>query len=510
MSDLIHQMKVELAAVDDIMVYTKEILGIDWLFPRQESLLIDFFEMVDTGKPKYKDAVICWGMRSGKTTWASIGATFIGYKLIQMGNPCAFYGLPPGTEIFIINVAASDRQAKDTVFAHIKARFDNSEWWKAQKKIPRHNEIVYPVGDGRVIFRSEHSNSASLAGKNVICSVFDEMARLKQTGGAASAEMVYDTLSRGAKTFGKDGKRIAISSPILVDDFFYGELYMKSKNIPEVLVDHGATWEINPTITMEDLEDEFRRNPETAMRDYGAVPNHAIETYFREFSHVERCMRGTSNPIVTFSEVKTEDGDVKVVCDIKNDDGSDWLGQASMIYHAAGDPAVKNDLFGFALGHISPTGMNMCDMIFTFGQDDMGEDSKGNVIREVDARKVKALVLEIRKRCLLACFVTDIWNFPETLQEIRRQGIEVRQNTVGKREYDYFKEKAYMGEVDLPVNERVLHEMEHLEVINQTKVEHQRNSSKDTADAVVNMFYSFQERSTAIAEEPVTVSVVVM
>jgi len=509
--NLIGQLRNELEAMEDVVVYTRQILGIDWLFERQWKVLKEFYnKSPDTGRMIFKDMVLCWGMRSGKTTEASIIATYEGFKLIQMGTPCAHYGLPAGTEIFIINVATSDRQAKDTVFAHIKARFEYSRWWKNQKKIERHNEIVFPVQDGKIIFRSEHSNSASLAGKNVICSVFDEMARFKQTGGVASAEMVYDTLSRGAKTFKKDGKRIAISSPVLVDDFFYGELYMKGKNEPQVYVDHGATWEVNDTIGMEDLEDEFRRNPETAMRDYGAIPSHAIERYFREFNRIELLERGTPNPRVTFAEHKLEDNSIEMLCDIKNVDGTDWKGQQGIIYHSAGDPAVKNDVFGFALGHKSPTGMLMCDLIFTFGHDDMGKDNDGKQIKEVDARKVKALVLELRKRCLLACFVTDIWNFPETLQEIRRNGIEVRQNTVGKREYDHFKEKGYLGEVDLPTNALVLHEFENLEVINQTKVEHPRTGSKDTSDAVVNMFYSFQEKSKAIREEPVAVSVVVV
>jgi len=319
--------------------------------------------------------------------------------------------------------------------------------------------------------------------------------------------MVYDTLSRGAKTFGQSGKRIVISSPILVDDFFYGELYMKQHNVPGVMVNHGATWEINQNITYHDLEDEFRRNPETAMRDYGAVPSFAIERYFREFEKVEGAMGERPNPYVQFNEIKTKDGP-EMTCTIKNPDGSNWVGEAGVIYHAAGDPAVKNDKFGFALGHKSPTGVLMSDLIYTFGQDDMGKTTDNKKIMEVDARKVKALILELRRRCLLGVFVTDIWNFPETLQEIRRNGIEVRQNTVGKREYDNFKEKAYLGEVDICDYPYVLSELQNLEVIRQSKIDHPKHSSKDTADALVNMFWSFQEKSKSISEAPAIVSVV--
>lgn len=507
--NLIQQMGVELAAVDDVMIYTEKILGIDWLFPRQKKTLIEYYEKNEDGSVKYKDMVLCWGMRSGKTTEASIPGTYEAYKLIQMGTPCEHYGLPKGTELFIINVATSSTQSKDTVFAHIKARIEYSWWWKRQKCIQRHNELVFPVKDGKVIIRSEHSNSASLAGKNVYLCIFDEMARFKQTKGVNSADMVYDTLSRGTKTFGQDGKRIVISSPILTDDFFY-ELYMNGKNEPQVLVDHGATWEINDNISFHDLEDEFRRNPETAMRDYGAVPSAAIETYFREFEKVEECMRERPNLKVTFSEVKLEGGGIDMVCDIRTVTGEDWVGEQGIIYHSAGDPAVKNDRFGFALGHKMPTGQSICDMMYCFGQEEMGIDADSSKIREIDARKVKALILEIRKRCMLAVFVTDTWQFPETLQEIRRNGIEVRQNVVGKREYDYFKEKAYLGEVDLPEFPLVLHEMSQLEVIRQTKIDHPKRGSKDSADALVNMFYSFQEKGTMITEEPIMIAVSVV
>ena len=134
---LASQMKSEMQAQDNVMSYVKDILEIDWLYPKQEEVLVEFY---DSGKP-YTECVLVIGMRSGKTLLSSVMATYEAFQLINLGKPCAYYGLPKGSEIFIFNVAVSEQQAKDTVFAHIKARIDSSEWWQNQD-VTEHLEMV--------------------------------------------------------------------------------------------------------------------------------------------------------------------------------------------------------------------------------------------------------------------------------------------------------------------------------------------------------------------------------
>jgi len=468
---LFGQLAMEMRATIDIQYFIEHILGINWLWPKQKEVLFEFYNP----ERSYQDLVLVAGMRSGKTTVASIIACYEAFKLISCGAPCKKYGLPKGTEIFIVNVSTSERQARDTVFAHIKARIDYSPWFKQQRYTEHFNEFVFHVQDGKVIIRSEHSNSASLAGKSIITVIFDELARFKDTGGNSSGEMVWDTLSRSVKTFGKDGKRISISSPIYVDDYQM-QLFRWGQQTETVYARRLATWEMNPTITFESLASEFEKNPETAWRDYGAIPNAAIETYFKEPEKIDAV-------VDTGRSVVVENGLPQISID------------NSHVFTLAGDPALKNDAFGFALVHREGEKM-FVDLAYRF--------SPSTERREVDAQQIKRFVVSIAQQCRLNLFVTDTWQFPETIQAIEDQGVRVVQNHVGKQEYDYLKELIYGGpdKISLPNYPVLIQELKSLEITKGKKINHPRGGSKDVADAVANACW-LEKQEAGSFEEPV-------
>jgi len=477
----------DLRAYDDVMYFVKKHLGIGWLYPKQIEILTDFY------KPGNQNMVLICGMRSGKTTIASIVMCYEAFKMISRGTPNKFYGLPAGTEIFLINVATSDRQAKDTVFASVKARIANSPWFQNQPVVEHYNEFIFPTRDGRVIIRSEHSNSASLAGKTILAVGFDELSRFKDTGGNSSASMVYDTLSRSVKTFRKDGRKVIITSPMYVHDYAM-ELYNQMKGQPGWYCRKLPTWEMNPTISFESLEEEFIRNPETAWRDWGAVPSAAIEAFFKEPYRLDNCIS---------SRLKNQLGEDENTGRVKVN--PEWRGIPGMTYMMAGDPAVKNDSFGMALGHLDQErDIPIIDMIHEF------QPVRKNVeeIKEVDAGEIKAFILDIMTRCELTTFITDIWNFPETLQDIRERGVEVIQNHVGIEHYTSFKESAYSGKVEYVRNEKFLEEMKSVELIRGMKIDHPKSGSKDVADAVVNLCWHLKPENAldGVREAPVYVT----
>lgn len=474
----------DMKAFTDPLFFAKNQLGIDWLWPKQIQILKEFYDPMRN----LQNMVLICGMRSGKTTDASIITCYEAFKLIARGTPNKHYNLPKGTEIFIINVATSDRQAKDTVFAHVKARIQNSPWFQKQQYVEHHNEFIFPTRDGKVIIRSEHSNSASLAGKTILMAVFDELSRFKETGGNSSAEMVYDTLSRSVKTFGKDGKKVVITSPMYVKDYAM-QLYGMFKGKEHWYCKRWPTWEMNPTITFEDLEDEFEKDPETAWRDWGAVPSASVEVYFKETEKIDNCvMAGVDNPIYE---------DEYGVWHLKKD----WKPKPGVGYILAGDPAFKNDSFGMALGHNDfDFGFPVCDMIHRF-EPHLDEEMK---VKEIDANDVKTFVLEVAERCDLELFVTDIWNYPETIQAIRKTGVDVEQNHVGKKEYDNLKESMYTGRFGMVYHEMFLEEIKAVELKRGQKIDHPLRGSKDVADAVVNMvWYLRDENYAGTKEEPV-------
>lgn len=448
----------EMLAFNDVEVYIREILEIDWLWPEQMKIIKDFYD----SERNYEEMIIVAGMRGGKTTVASIMATYEAFKLIMLRRPNKHYGLPRGNKIFILNVATSEQQAKDTVFAAIEARLENSSWWKDQDCVRHHNERIFAVDDGEVILRSEHSNSASLAGKTCICVIFDELARFKERGtGKSTAEMVYATLSRSVKTFGRRGKKISISSPIHKEDYIM-YLYRSTKKNPRVYRRHLSTWEMNPTITREDLDDEFERDPETAWRDYGAIPSAAIETYFKEPERLKQCF------VESHLNLIDEEGNLR---DIEH--------RPETWYFLAGDPAFTNDSFGLAMVHRENESI-IADLLHRFKP----EARVGR--REIDAKQVKNLIISLSERFDLYGVRFDTWQFPETVQAIEEQGIKVENHIVKKEDYDYLKELIYTGRIKGPIHEVFIEEVVSLELIRGTKIDHPRGGSKDVSDALAS------------------------
>jgi len=56
-------------------------------------------------------------------------------------------------------------------------------------------------------------------------------------------------------------------------------MYKQSKTSTSLYGFHYSTWEINPTITKEDLRDKFREDPVKTERDFGANPPYSLSPY---------------------------------------------------------------------------------------------------------------------------------------------------------------------------------------------------------------------------------------
>ena len=103
------------------------------------------------------------------------------------------------------------------------------------------------------------------------CIIYDEMAHFVDTGGKASGEETYTALKYSVLTFQQkgDGRNITISSPDAASGFFFHH-YESRKHANSALVFQIPTWNANPTITRESLNDAFEQNPDRASAELGA------------------------------------------------------------------------------------------------------------------------------------------------------------------------------------------------------------------------------------------------
>jgi len=123
---------------EDPVWFAENVLGVK-LFSAQRDILKMFYE------GGYKRLILVAGMRSGKSTLASIMGVYEFFKLITLRKPAEHYGLMPEQPLFITVVAVSEEQAQDTVFANMKALVSGSEWLAENFDIKiKENKIICP------------------------------------------------------------------------------------------------------------------------------------------------------------------------------------------------------------------------------------------------------------------------------------------------------------------------------------------------------------------------------
>jgi len=442
-------------------------------------------EMVAAGKStwkkgqKYRELVIVAGMKGGKTTLVSVIACYVAYLLLclmDQENPWEKWGFPPGTEVYIINVATSAEQAEDTIYAQTLARIKNS---------PFFNKIGYKdvnktisFGETGIKIRCGHSNSASIVGKLCALVELDEASRMRDKGGKSSGEEVYRGLGRSIEPFGQDGRIVSISSPMWEGDIIM-RLYRHSAEIPNMLGFKLATWEMNPRISQESLKWEFKKDPDGVQRDFGADPSKPKEGYYRMPSKIEE----------VFERAKTDgiepaiNSEGELRADFKPDPDGD--------YYLHGDPAARNDAFGLALGHRPGKDKVVLDLVYAF------EAGEG----EIDVEEVKNVILELVRRGFRIKKATfDTWGAVVVWQALKAKSITVENLWVLKEQHDALKQVIYQGNLEGQFPAKLRDELRQLVLEKGSKVDHPSGGSKDMADAVAAVtFHCMQEEPVEVA-----------
>ena len=417
------------------------------------------------GQKRYRELVVNAGMKGGKTPLAGFINCWEEYELYKIGDPAKHYGFLPGKEIYILNVAVNAEQAQMTVFAEIKARIQNSFYYKLHRPVDS-TESQFRFSNG-VIIRSGHSNSSSLVGKIAKVVDFDELARFIDQGGKYSADRVYSSLTRSVEPFKEDGKLVDISSPLFQEDMIC-RLYKSSEEIGNMLGFWLPTWEMNPNLPFnsELLQAELKKNPEAFWRDFGAQPSAGSEAYYLAVDGINECILGShkESPIDANGRLK------------------DWFqGKPGIKYSMHADPSVRNDAYGLAMGH-KENGKTVIDLVTRFVPPERGE---------IDLEEVKAFIIDILNRGFrVKYFSYDTWQAAYISQELAKRGVTIKNLVIQKTQHDYLKELIHTGQIIIPKNEVLARELKQLELLHGSKVDHPTGGSRDLADSVAGVAYT--------------------
>lgn len=418
------------------------------LYPKQAEILRQFYS------GNYTDLILVAGMRSGKTFLGSVIAAYEAFQILSMDNPQAYWGLADTSPIFILNVARSEQQAKDTVFAQIEPKIRGSPFFLRFKPRFRTSSIYFPTHYLTIL--SGTSSAASMVGRTAKAVIFDELARFEETE-KRGARMVWSSLSHSTLTFKQDGHRIVISSPVHPGDIVM-ELYRMAQTHPNMLGLKIPTWEMNPNISFEDLRPELEKDPASFWRDYGCEPSKSTSTFFRDPARIRRVMTGPN------------------LLELLDSPQLPALVTAKE-YILAIDPALRNDAFGIAIGHLDPSGIIIIDGAYRFVPE----------AGEISPFEVKAYIRKVASLFPVSTILFDLWHFPELLEELRILGVHLEFHRVSAEDYFILREKIYRGEIQLPKYEVLYDELSRLVQKSATKVDHPSSGSKDVADCVANI-----------------------
>lgn len=278
-------------------------------------------ERMDGSLGAFREVVLVIGRRGSKTFLSAIIAAYTAYKLILMGNPQEHYGIEEGKEIFIYCIARSGSQTKRTIYADVYSTivgckfFEKwiypseglssteiklqTQWDKEKEEDMRRKGIrtSKPMASIRIL--SLNSNSASLRGPAVICTILTEIAHFIDTEGRLSGGAVYDAVDPAIKQFGDDGMMILESTPWSQTGKFYEQFMLANGVTPEgdelevsfykhLVSFQISSWEMyrfapragmRPIIQWEDIMHLQATHPDSFWIEYGAIFATTMDAY---------------------------------------------------------------------------------------------------------------------------------------------------------------------------------------------------------------------------------------
>ena len=413
----------------DPVAFTRDALGVK-LFPVQALIMKRFYA------EDKQELVLVAGRRSGKSFLLTCFALYETFRFLESDLRYK-YGLARGSPVFGLLAAAKEEQAMDVLFTPLVEMLNASPYFRQHDYKVRKGMVHFK--DAGFVVRAVSSSARTEVGRTALFVGIDEVASLEHLTSQRAGWQFIHALCRSTATFGHDGHRFLVGSPYKPDDILM-QLYNSGRSQPHVLACKYATWEMNPHITFESLRPELERDPLTFWRDFGAQPTASVELYFRDSSLLDNCPRCTNVLELIYDNLRVE--------------------PRSTYYVLAGDPAIRHDAFGLAIGHKE------------------GDEFIIDV----------ASVLPVR----LAVF--DTWHFALTQDMLRHKGIRVVNHVVKRQDYDALKELLHLGKITLPDYPQLFQELSQLMVLPSGKISEPRGGHKDVADAVCNVIWGLKQR----------------
>jgi hypothetical protein len=240
-----------------------------------------------------------------------------------------------------------------------------------------------------------------------------------------------------------------------------------------------------------EYEDEFRQNPERAMRDYGAQPSMAIQGFFNDPDVIKQAANyNRKHPI-----------------DLKTGDFAEWFYNLKSSATFDSDKRFihidlglnregKGDCAGFAMGKFAgwqevksiEGKMEKRPKIFI----DFMLRITARPKDEIKFEEVRQYIYKLKDIGYNIAKVTfDGWQSVDSVQTLRSAGFNADFLSIDRNPEAYYTLKGALldSRLDFYYYQPFIEELSQLEEVKGTKIDHPRRGSKDVADAVAGVCY---------------------
>lgn len=458
---------------------------------------------------------VLFGKGSGKDFLASIILSYMCYVILCLNDPHGFFGFGKDTPIDLINMAVNAYQANNVFFSEFKAKLNNCGWFKRVNNDPSNSMTAMPnhfqITQNQVRFHknitahSAHSEAGSFEGFNPLVVIFDEIDGFSDD----DAENAYTTLRSSAVTrFKEKVLLVFISFPRQSDGFMLNK-FKESETNPQVYGIIGKSWEVNPTMTRENLQMEYDRDPEKARMLYECEPPLYSQGLFQFPEMIDQVIavgkKSQSPGLVVSEKISTRtlhDGQQRHFTGLElynlNLD-------PSYTYYLGGDGGVTSDSYVICLMHAEPTIISMVEDGETV-EKLVNKPVEDLIIEWIPSKKdrlpvdllnVADILEQICRQVHVKKALFDKFNSADVVQRLMQFGVEAEDknfsNPFQVQIYQNLKSLVYTGNISLLDHtvdsyvdldkQNANEELKAIKLINGNKIDHDRGKTKDYSDA---------------------------
>ncbi len=523
-------------------LYAKEFLAFPPLSPVQETMVEAMSNIYkhetnvelwgeekadEIARYSKKEIILQVGKGSGKDAMSAIAMTRAAYLLLCLKDPAKYFGKPSGDAIYLINVAVNAKQAKNVYFrGNLLQRVKSCAWFEG-KYTNTADTIQF---DKNVMALSGNSESEAWEGYNILMAVLDEISAFETETTATAGERkktadnIYDMYKQSiASRFPEYGKLALLSFPRHKECFIskrYNEVvqdketYLRQHTFhihkdrpieevgnsmtieweedhiiryrePNVVAFKLPSWEVNPTVSLEGLMDQFLRDEKDSLKRFACMPPEVVDGYFTNRAVLEEAFPpNVASPFLP---------DWSIRPGVRPNPEKNYYGHVDLAFNRDRASVAMASVQGWrevVHGDYKEVRPELSiDLVRIWSPTKSNELELDDVLTYITGLREKGYNLKL--------VTYDFWNSLSHRQVLTRDyGIKTDKLSVQVEQYNEFTTALTDGRVfgyNLPL---MVNEYMQLQLIRGKKIDHTSKSSKDVADSVVGAAYNATQGET--------------